>query len=177
MNPPERIETQRLILCKPLMEDARAIFETWAQDPEVTRTMTWHPHEDIDVTRSVLRRMIDAWEHRTRFPYMILERESNRAAGMIEIRVEGHKAELGYVLARMYWNKGYMTEAARALRDWAFQQAEIYRVYATTSVDNIGSQRVMEKIGMTREGLMRRHIIHPNVSDVPVDSYLYAIVR
>ena len=50
-------------------------------------------------------------------------------------------------------------------------------MYATTSVENIGSQRVMEKIGMTREGLMRRYIIHPNVSDEPVDSYLYAIVR
>jgi RimJ/RimL family protein N-acetyltransferase len=86
-------------------------------------------------------------------------------------------AEIGYVLARVHWGKGYMTEAATALRDWAFNQPEIFRVYATTSVDNIGSRRVMEKIGMTREGLMRRYIIHPNVSSEPVDSYLYAIVR
>jgi RimJ/RimL family protein N-acetyltransferase len=159
------------------MDDARAVFETWAQDPEVTRTMTWPPHKDIDVTRSVLRRMIDAWEQGTRFPFMIIEKSSNQAVGMIEIRPEDHKAELGYVLAQTHWGKGYMTEAARALLDWAFQQPEIYRVYATTSVDNIGSQRVMEKIGMTREGLMRRYIIHPSVSAEPVDSYLYAIVR
>jgi RimJ/RimL family protein N-acetyltransferase len=177
MRPPETIQTERLTLCKPLMDDARAVFETWAQDPEVTRTMTWRPHEDIDVTRSVLRRMIDAWERGTRFPYVIIEKSSNKAAGMIEIRPEGHMAEIGYVLARVHWGKGYMTEAATALRDWAFNQPEIFRVYATTSVDNIGSRRVMEKIGMTREGLMRRYIIHPNVSSEPVDSYLYAIVR
>ncbi len=177
MNPPNPIQTERLTLCKPMIEDARAVFETWAQDPEVTRTMTWPPHENIDVTRSVLRRMIDAWEQNTRYTYMILEQSSNQAVGMIEIRIEGHKAEIGYVLARVHWDKGYMTEAAQALVDWAFQQPEIYRVYATTSVDNIGSQRVMEKIGMTREGIMHRYIIHPNVSDVPVDSYLYAIVK
>lgn len=160
-----------------MMEDARAVFETWAQDPEVTRTMTWTPHEDMDVTRSVLRRMIDAWERGARFTYMILERDSKQAVGMIEIRPEGHKAEIGYVLARKYWNRGYMSEAAAALRDWAFSQPEIFRLYATTSVTNIGSQRVMEKIGMTREGLMRRYVIHPNVSSEPIDSYLYALVK
>lgn len=177
MRPPETIHTERLTLRKPLMEDARAVFETWAQDPEVTRTMTWTPHEDIDVTHSVLRRMIDAWEHRTRFPYLILDKDSNQAMGMIEIRPEGHKVEIGYVLARKYWNHGYMTEAAAILRDWAFSQPGIFRVYATTSVDNIGSQRVMEKIGMTREGLMRRYTIHPSTSPEPIDGYLYAIVK
>ena len=160
-----------------MMDDARAVFENWAQDPEVTRTMTWRPHVDIDTTRAVLRNMIAAWEQGTRFPYMIIEKSSNQAAGMVEIRVDGHKAELGYVLARIHWGKGYMTEAACTLLDWAFQQPEIYRVYATTSVENIGSQRVMEKLGMTREGLMRRYIIHPNVSAEPIDSYLYAIVK
>jgi RimJ/RimL family protein N-acetyltransferase len=160
-----------------MLDDAPAMFANWAQDPEVTRTMTWRPHENLDVTRSSLRRMIDAWEEETRFPYVIVEQSSNQAAGMVELRVEGHKAELGYVLARKHWNKGYMTEAARALLDWAFQQPQIYRVYATTSVANIGSQRVMEKLGMTREGLLRRYIIHPNVSDEPVDSYLYAIIK
>lgn len=177
MNPLNPIQTERLTLCKPLMDDARAIFETWAQNSEVTRTMTWAPHEDIEVTYSVLRRMIDAWKQGARYTYMVIEKESNQAVGMIEIRVDGHKAEIGYVLARAYWSKGYMTEAAQALVNWAFRQPEIYRVYATTSVDNIGSQRVMEKIGMTREGLMRRYIVHPNVSAEPVDSYLYAIVK
>jgi RimJ/RimL family protein N-acetyltransferase len=160
-----------------MMEDARAVFETWAQDPEVTRTMSWRPHQDIDVTRSVLRRMIDAWDSGFRFTYLIVGRDTNNAMGMIELRPEGHKVEIGYVLARAYWGGGYMTEAASALRDWVFQQPGIFRLYATTSVDNLRSQHVLERIGMTREGLMRRYIIHPSVSPEPMDSYLYALVR
>lgn len=175
--PPDPLRSARLNLRKPIPEDARAIFETWAQDPEVTRFMTWLPHENIDVTRAVLRRMIDAWDHGARFPYVIFEGASDQAAGMIEIRAEGHRAEIGYVLARSHWGRGLMTEAASTLRDWAFSQPEIYRLYATTSVDNVRSQRVLEKIGMTREGLMRRYIIHPSISTEPLDSYLYAVVK
>jgi ribosomal-protein-alanine N-acetyltransferase len=70
-----------------------------------------------------------------------------------------------------------MTEAARAIIDWAFQQPNIYRVYATTSIDNISSQRVMEKVSMIREGLLRKYIVHPNISNEPRDSYIYAVVK
>ena len=80
-------------------------------------------------------------------------------------------------MSKIYQGKGYMTEAARAIIHWAFQQPTIYRVYATTGVDNIASQRVMEKAGMQREGLLRKYIVHPNISDEPRDSYMYAIVR
>ncbi|GAB4542602.1 MAG: GNAT family N-acetyltransferase [Anaerolineales bacterium] len=177
MLPPNQFLTARLTLRPPQMEDAPAIFERWAQDPEVTRNMTWLPHEDIQVTQLVLRRMIDAWSQGTRFPYVILETQTQQAVGMIELRPEEHQAEIGYVLARAYWGKGYMPEAARALVQWALSQPQVYRVYATTAVENLQSQRVMEKIGMTREGLLRRHVIHPAVSPEPLDSYLYAIVR
>jgi RimJ/RimL family protein N-acetyltransferase len=96
---------------------------------------------------------------------------------MIAARVDGHKWELGYVLARGYWGRGYMTEALKALVNWAVQQSEIYRVWAVCDVDNLASARVMEKAGMRREGILRRWSIHPNVSDEPRDSYCYSIVK
>jgi RimJ/RimL family protein N-acetyltransferase len=177
MRPPEFISTERLILRKPHMDDASAIFAGWVQDLEVTRHLTWHPHENIETTKSMLERAVVAWEQGLRFPFIIADKNTNQLAGMIEIRTEGHKAEIGYVLAREFWGKGYMTEAVRALIDWAFQQPAMYRVYATTSVENFGSQRVMEKAGMQREGLLRKYIVHPNISDVPRDSYMYAVVK
>lgn len=70
-----------------------------------------------------------------------------------------------------------MTEAARAIIDWAFQQPSIYRVYATTDVDNDASRRVLEKAGMQCEGILRKYIIHPTISNVPRDSYIYAITK
>ena len=70
-----------------------------------------------------------------------------------------------------------MTESARARIEWAFQHPVIYRVYATTDVENVASWRVMEKAGMECEGILRRYIVQPNISDEPRDSYIYAIVK
>lgn len=70
-----------------------------------------------------------------------------------------------------------MPEAPQAIIDWAFQQPTIYRVYATTDVENLASQRVLEKVGMQCEGTLRKYIIHPNISDIPRDSYMFAITK
>ena len=177
MKPPEQIETERLILRKPRMDDAPAVFTGWVQDPEVTYFLTWRPHENIGQTESMLTRAIAAWDGDARFPYMITLKGSSAVIGMIDPRIEDHKVGIGYVMNRAYQSKGYMTESTRAIIDWALRQPSIYRVYATTDVENIASQRVMEKAGMQREGLLRKYIVHPNISDVPRDSYMYAIVK
>jgi ribosomal-protein-alanine N-acetyltransferase len=70
-----------------------------------------------------------------------------------------------------------MPKAASAVIDWAFQQPSIYRVCATTDLENVASQRVLEKVGMLREGILRKYIVHPNISDIPRDSYIYAITK
>ncbi len=177
MNPPEQIETERLNLRKPRMEDVSAIFLGWVQDPRVTHFLTWCPHENIGQTESMLKNAIAAWDGDAGFPYMITLKENGIVIGMIDPRIEGHKVGIGYVMNRAYQGKGYMTESLRAVIDWAFGQSSIYRVYATTDVENFASQRVLEKAGMQREGLLRKYIVHLNISDVPRDSYMYAIVK
>lgn len=177
MIPPERIETERLVLRKPRPEDALAIFEGWAQDKEVTRYLTWHPHERIEQTKEFVQRCLLAWEYRTRFPYLVTLKETGQVIGIIDPRIEGPKMEIGYGAARVHWGQGYMTEAAQAIIGWAFQQSSIYRVYATTDTENIASQRVLEKAGMQCEGMLRKYIVHPNISEIPRDSYIYAITR
>lgn len=177
MKLPGQIETKQLILRKPQMDDAYAAFAGWVQDPEVTHFLTWRPHENIETTKAVLQRAISDWDKETRFAFVIVEKNTGQLVGMIDLRMEGHKAEIGYVVARTYWGKGYMTETVRAVIDWAFQEPAIYRVYATTSVDNAASRRVMEKVGMQCEGILRKYIVHPNISDEPRDSYIYAIVK
>jgi RimJ/RimL family protein N-acetyltransferase len=112
-----------------------------------------------------------------RFPFIITLKGSDQAIGMIDPRIEGTKAAIGYVLSRLHQRNGYMTEATRAIIQWAFQQPPIFRVYATTDVENIPSQRVLEKSGMEREGMLKKYIVHPNISSEPRDSYIYAIVK
>jgi RimJ/RimL family protein N-acetyltransferase len=177
MKLPEQIETQRLILRIPHVDDASAMFTGWAQDVEVTRYLTWRPHTSLEQSQAIIANAISVWKDEARFPYMITLKESSRVIGMIDPRVEGPKVGVGYVIGRMHWGNGYMPEATRAIIEWAFQQPTIYRVYATTDVENVASQRVLEKVGMQREGLLKKYIVHPNISDIPRDSYMYAITK
>jgi ribosomal-protein-alanine N-acetyltransferase len=177
MKCPERIETERLVLRVPRMEDAPVIFAGWTRDTEVTRYLTWRPHQRVRETEDFIQSCLSAWKSRTRFPYVIALKESSEVIGMIDPRIEGPKVGVGYGAARAHWGKGYMTEATHAVIDWAFHQPSIYRVYATTDVENVASRRVLEKVGMQCEGTLRKYIIHPNISDVPRDSYMYAIVK
>ena len=177
MKPPEHIETERLILRKPRPEDANAMFTGWAQDAEVTRYLTWRPHKSIEESHEIIKRCLQLWDGEEDHPYMLTLKERDHPIGMLALHPDGFKIALGYVLAKPHWGRGYMTEASLAAIDLAFRQKGIYRVFATTDVENIGSQRVLEKAGMTREGLLRRYIMHPNVSDEPRDCYMFAVVK
>ena len=161
----------------PCMEDARAIFEGWAQDPDVVRYLTWRPHQSIRQTESFVAGCILAWESGERFPWTIWLKGQDLAIGMIEIRMGGHKAEAGYALARSFWGQGIMTEALSRVLEWARSQPQIYRVWAVCDVENVGSARVLQKVGMKHEGVLHRWIIHPNLSAEPRDCHCYAWLR
>ncbi len=175
MKPPQTLETKRLFLRQPTTEDAVLIFEQYAQDLEVTKYMSWQPHKSVRETDEFIDRCLSVWANNSAFPYVLIRKENAQLIGMIEIRINQYKADLGYVLARSEWGKGYMPEAVQVLADWALGQNEIYRVWACCDVENAASARVMEKVGMEREGVLKRWIIHPNMSKEPRDCYCYAI--
>jgi len=159
------------------MEDAPAIFEGYAQDPEVTRYLTWKPHQNIREAEEFLLACGRLWREKKDFTYTITLKDDDRFMGMFGLHPMKLMIEVGYALAHPHWGKGFMTEALRAVVDWAFTQPDIFRVQAFCDVDNIGSAHVMEKAGMQREGLLRRYVLHPNISNEPRDVYLYSIVR
>jgi [ribosomal protein S5]-alanine N-acetyltransferase len=70
-----------------------------------------------------------------------------------------------------------MSEAASAVVEWGLALPSVFRVWAVTDVDNQASARVLEKIGMQREGLLRRWMVHPNLSPEPRDCWCFARVR
>ncbi len=175
--PPDRFQTARLTLRRPTLDDAQAIFEEYAADPDVTKYLVFKPHHEVETVRVFLRELMAAVEEGTRIPWAITLTGADRLIGMLEIRIDGVGANLGYVLAKQYWGRGYMPEALRAVVDWAMAQPEIYRVWAFCDVDNQGSAHVMEKIGMQREGILRRWSVSPNVSDEPRDCFCYSVVK
>ena len=177
MNPPESFDTDRLRLRRSVVEDAEAIFTEYAQDAEVAMYLTWKPTGKLEDTREHLRASAGAWREGTAFGWVILRKEDNQLLGAVGMRVDGHKLELGYVLAKRFWGNGCMTEAVRAVVSWALKEKEVYRIWAVCDVENPASARVLEKVGMQSEGILRRWTIHPNRSDEPRDCYCYAITK
>lgn len=177
MKAPDHLETDRLILRKPVIEDAPAVFSTYAQDPDVTKYLTWKPHENIEVTQEVINNFIKKWNGGSEFSFMIILREEKKLIGNISIRFDSHGGNLGYVLAKEYWGNGYMTEALQSVITWAFAQGSVYRVWAVFDIENEASGKVMEKAGMQYEGILRKWLISPNISDIPRDCKCYSIVK
>lgn len=177
MNPPKIIETTRLRLTPPVVENAEEIFSSYAQDAEVTKYLVWQPHQSIETTRDFLFRCMAVWALETAFPWVIRRKGDDKLLGMIETRMDGYRADLGYVLARPHWGQGIMTEAVRAVVGWALSEPELYRVWAVCDVDNKASARVLEKAGLEREGILRSWSIHPNISPLPRDCICYAKVK
>jgi RimJ/RimL family protein N-acetyltransferase len=177
ITPLKSLKTDRLRLRKVKLSDAEAIFREYAQDPEVTKYVSWRTHGDIEETCEYVRMCLLAWDTGKAFHWVIERNDDKQAIGMMIARAGGEKWELGYVLARRYWGRGYMTEAVKGLIAWALKQQDIYRIWAVCDIDNVASARVMEKAGMVREGILRRWSVHPNISPEPRDSYCYAIVK
>jgi ribosomal-protein-alanine N-acetyltransferase len=174
---PEQIDTARLVLRLPAPTDADAIFNRYARDPEVVRYLTWRPHRTLADTREYLERLQAGWQTGTELTWALTVRGDDALIGMIGLRPRGFKSDIGYVLARPYWGRGLMTEACRSIVDLAFSDPMVHRVWAVCDVDNAGSSRVLEKIGMSLEGVLRRWMVHPNVSDTPRDSRCYSRIR
>jgi RimJ/RimL family protein N-acetyltransferase len=177
LKPPEKFDTARLILRIPILQDAEPIFNNYANDKLVTRYLHWYPHETIEMTKTFLKRCINVWKAGTAFPWVITLKESQEVIGMIELRIDEHRADIGYVLARKYWDRGFAPEAAQLVLDWTIAQPTICRVWAVCDVDNYASARVLEKIGMEREGILRRWLFHPNIDKKPRDCFSYSLVK
>ena len=112
-----------------------------------------------------------------RFFWVVDHTASGELLGGIEVRIEDHRAQIGYVFRRSAWDHGYATEAARALVDHAFSAPQIWRVWAYCNVGNEASARVLKKCGMKQEGRVHRGFVFPNLSDEPGDVFLYAITK
>src|SRR3989442_10046427 len=101
MKPPEVIETDRLRLRRPVMEDAAAIFSTYAQDPEVARFVSWSVHPSVDVTRKFVEEYcVAGWKTGQVFPWLITLAAGGGVPREVYPRPPGRRARSGCELAR-----------------------------------------------------------------------------
>jgi RimJ/RimL family protein N-acetyltransferase len=175
---PAQLLTNRLLLRPPTEADAESIFSRYAQDREVCRFLSWTPHQSVESVVTYLRRIISDNAQGASAGYLIFLRESDELLGSIGGQIqEQMRMQFGYCLARDAWGQGFATEAARAFVAAAMQQPSIWRIQAFCDLENPASARVLEKAGLTLEGIARRYMVLPNLGDVPRDLWLYAKVR
>jgi [ribosomal protein S5]-alanine N-acetyltransferase len=175
---PEWLDTPRLRLRRPAAADARALFQRYGSDPEVTRLLGWARHERVSDAEAFVGWSDLEWATHGAGPYLAFER-GGRLVGATGLQIEtAWRASTGYALARDAWGQGYATELALAMVQAAFAIAKLERLYALCHATHAASARVLEKAGFEREGLLRRHTLFPNLDPPgPHDVLLYARVR
>lgn len=173
---PLALETTRLLLRQPRTEDAWAIFERYAGDPEATRYMAWPVHTTINDTYSFLTFSDVEWERWPAGPYVILSRATGVLIGSTGFAFEtSHRAITGYILARDAWGQGYATESLRAMVELA-PKIGIRVLSASTHIDHAASGRVLEKCGFVKDGVLPKHMVFPNLNThLPSDVMSYSL--
>ena len=153
------LETDRLILRKFLIEDSEAMYHNWASEDEVTRFLTWSTHSDVEVTRALLSNWIADYDKADFYNWAIELKEIGEVIGnisVVHIKENIECAELGYCMGTKWWGLGIMPEAGKAVVKYLFEEVGFNRIAATHDKNNPKSGRVMQKIGMTYEGILRK---------------------
>src|ERR1700755_3605359 len=102
--PPARMTGPRLVLRPPVLDDAGALFQRVARDPQVTKYLLWTPHPDVATTQRVITERMNVDPH-LRTWVMVLQ-HSDEIVGMISCGRHGYFAEIGYCVGRRWWGKG-----------------------------------------------------------------------
>lgn len=170
------LETQRLLLRKVTAEDSQDMFQ-YASNEEVAKYVTWDAHKTLKDTESFITFVLNQYKAHKVAPWAIEEKASGKFIGTIDYvwwKPEHNSAEIGYVISPDYWGKGITTEAAKAIIQFGFEHMDLVRIQARCLVENIGSQRVMEKAGMSYEGTHRKSMF---LKGKHYDLKMYAILK
>ena len=156
-----RLGTRRLVLRSVTLADAGRV-RVLAGDPEVALMTSNIPYPyEVGRAAAWIRACEELQAEGLRYAFA-LDLGGEGLIGVCSLQVEPDqgRAELGYWLGRSWWGQGFMTEAVRAVVAFGFERLELRRIFAHHLPENPASGRVMQKVGMAPEGILRRHILH-----------------
>lgn len=155
-----KFETKRLLLRSIELSDAERI-NLLVNDKEITSTTLRIPYpSSMEDTQKWIETHHKNCEKGDQAVFGIILKDINKIIGVISLDINNQheNAELGYWIGKSYWRNGYCTEAAEAILKFGFQQLKLHRIFAFHMKENSSSERVMQKIGMKYEGLLKHHI-------------------
>lgn len=153
------IETERLILRRFKTEDAPAVYNNWAHDPDVTKYLTWEPHVSPEATAEVLEDWEGRYENGSYYNWAIVLKKLGEPIGSISVVEQNDdlkKAHVGYCIGKSWWHQGIMSEAFSAVIRYLFSEG-YQRIDSRHDPRNPHSGHVMEKCGLKYEGTLRSY--------------------
>lgn len=171
-----KIETENLLLRKLKLEDEHDIFE-YAQDSEVTKYVMWEPHFSSVESLYFIQIVIGQYNQNQPSSWGIEHKKDKKLIGTIGFTnwaKEHKRAEIGFVISRNYWNKGYATEALKRIIKFGFIEMQLNRIEARCEVSNVASSKVLDKVGMKCEGILRNQMF---VKEKFRDYKIYSILK
>ena len=154
----QRLETKRLILRRFELDDAKAMYENWASDDEVTKFLMWKTHPNMDVTKTILEDWTSRYFDETYYQWAIVPKDLNEPIGsMAAVRMDDDvdMVHIGYCIGRKWWHQGITSEALSAVIDFFFDEVGAQRVESRHDPNNPNSGKVMQKCGLKYEGTLR----------------------
>ncbi|NGM83491.1 GNAT family N-acetyltransferase [Paenibacillus sp. 7124] len=170
------LETDRFVLRQLNQDDSREIFQYFSLD-EVTKFYDLESFTNIEQAEELIRRWNQRFEKNQGIRWGITLRSESRVIGTCGFHgwMKNHyKAEIGYELIPEYWRQGYMTEVIQKAIEFGFNNLGLNRIEAFVEPENVGSRRVLEKIGFREEGTLKEHFYWRNRF---VDTVIYALLK
>jgi len=148
------LETERLILRKFAPDDLPAV-QSYTSCPDTVTYMVWGPNTEDDTRAFINMAIRNAEQEPCRdYQYAAVFKDTGTLIGACNLHINDEQtAEIGWILHPNHWNKGYGFEMGKRLLELGFDELSFHRIIAVCDAENIGSYRLMEKLGMRREGL------------------------
>ncbi|SFK33286.1 ribosomal-protein-alanine N-acetyltransferase [Halobacillus dabanensis] len=152
-------ETERLVLRKLTLSDLDDVY-AFCSNPKVAHPMTWEVNDSKEMTNEFLQSVIAGYAKGESAEWAIQWKETGKVIGIVSFLDWSNKhkcLEIGYFLSEDYWGRGIAPEALKNLITYGFHELDCNRIEGRCDTDNIGSQKVMKKLGMRYEGTLRKN--------------------
>ena len=172
------LETERLILRSLKMTDAQKMFNNWLSDKRIADNRVSAAHKSVSETIRKLEGIVKNYSKKDFCWWGIEQKDDGELIGEIDLYNFDHttgNCEVSYSIGYEWWNKGYATEALSVVVEFGFRKMNVHKIAAAHNTDNPASGKVMKKVGMTQEGVIR-HMIR-NANNQYKDCAVYGILQ
>ena len=173
----QRLETERLILRRFVIEDAAAMYKNWAADDDVTKYLSWPSHTSQEISENLITDWVKKYSDEKFYQWAIVLKTAVEPIGSITVvsmKEDISMVHIGYCIGKKWWHQGITSEALKVVIDFLFDEVGANRIESYHDPNNPNSGGVMKKCGMKYEGTLRSY---KKTNQGITDACVYSILK